>query len=125
MDEIFRVLKPNGGAIVMLYKRYSLRYIAAITTYLRGKKYLKMSLNQYLRYTYDHNLNGVPTPYTQWVTAGEIKRAFRQYSRTGITVHKVNQLPLTIFNLLTIPKHPIAQKLVQKLGSDYYIRATK
>src|SRR5207248_8707048 len=42
IDEVWRVLKPNGRAIIMLYHKSSFNYYARIMIYMRARLLLKI-----------------------------------------------------------------------------------
>ncbi len=42
MDEVYRVLKPGGQAIIMLYNKHSFNYFVRIMTYMRLRVLLKI-----------------------------------------------------------------------------------
>src|SRR3989344_7099564 len=65
VEEIFRILKPKGKAVVMLYNRNSLRYLAAVFNYFRNREFFKgKTLTEYIRGRYDDNSQGEAAPYT-------------------------------------------------------------
>ena len=42
IDEVWRVLKPNGRTIIMLYHKHSFNYFVRIMTYMRLRVLLKI-----------------------------------------------------------------------------------
>jgi ubiquinone/menaquinone biosynthesis C-methylase UbiE len=125
--EVFRILKPKGETIVMLYNRHSLRYLAAVFNYFKNREFFKgKSLNEYVRGQYDDNSQREAAPYTDFTTRKEARHLFRKFARIKIEIHKVNPLPLSLFaGRIVIPKMQLTQKLMKAVGSDLYIRAIK
>lgn len=127
VEEIFRILKPKGKAVVMLYNRHSLRYLAAVFNYFRNREFFNGEmLGEYVRGRYDNNSQGEAAPYTDFTTQKEARNLFRRFAMLNIDIHKVNPLPLKLFEgKIVIPRNPFTAKLVKALGSDLYINATK
>lgn len=127
VTEVYRILKPKGKAIVMLYNRHSLRFIAALFNYFRNREFFKgKSINEYIKGQYDDNIAGEAAPHTDFTTRKEAKQLFRKFAAMKIETHKVNPLPLKLFEgRIVIPRNPLTMKVVKALGSDLYIEATK
>jgi SAM-dependent methyltransferase len=87
VDEVHRVLRPGGKAIVMLYNRHSYRQLVQVP-YGRIKETLLHKKHKdtfaWVRSLYDRDSSGQAAPHTDYVTRSEVYRYFNKFSRVGI-----------------------------------------
>ena len=110
----YRLLKPDGRALIMLYHRYSLRRILAR---LRGIP------KEILGGLYDRNQSGEIAPHTDFVSRAQARRLFAAFSQVTIRSHNFDDLRLT--SRLVIPRRRLLGTLDRWLGLDLYIQAVK
>lgn len=82
IDEVYRVLRPGGHSVVMLYNERSFRRVAfaALGTFI--PKY--RADEEGMRAMYDADESGTPAPFTEFVSKSGAKRLFGAYSRVRI-----------------------------------------
>ncbi|MGH7158392.1 MAG: class I SAM-dependent methyltransferase [Candidatus Saccharimonadales bacterium] len=127
LDEIHRVLRPGGWAVVMTYNAYSYRrwwnnpketlsYLA--WDYLKIGAPSQASLRE--RAAYDLGTSGA-APETVFVSARSFKRLSRKFSRINITKENADQeAPFKKY-----PRERLLPLLGKALGLDLYTRLTK
>jgi len=126
VEEVYRVLKPGGKAVIMLYNRHSFRQLVQIP-YQRFQKRLTLSgkknFSEWIRSLYDTNLNGEVAPYTDYVSRADVKRLFRKFS--ALKIDSQNFDNYVLFKLLLIPRTNLLNNLGRIVGLDLYIVAQK
>jgi SAM-dependent methyltransferase len=117
VHEVHRVLVPGGRTVVMLYNRHSLRrFRYAVTRTLRGRR---GSLDDELRGVYDAHDSGEAAPHTDFVSRGEARRLFRDFSRVKIDVQNFDGYGFRI------KREWFLGNLARVVGLDLYIVADK
>ena len=140
LDEVHRILKHGGKAIVMLYARESLGYAAA---HLLGRGRLELlrrrmgrvPFNEFVGLPADHrgwiptqiavnnSTDGLGNPLSKFYAADELRSMFRRFS--AVTLEKYyfprHKLPVIGPRL----PHPVAAWLGRTAGSYWYIKAIK
>lgn len=83
IDEVYRVLKPGGKAIIALYHKYSLFWISVILYEMVFKRgFLKKSLDQRLA---EVELGGKETnPLVKLFTKSQVKQMFKKFKNIKI-----------------------------------------
>lgn len=87
IEEVFRVLKPGGKAIIMLYAKYSYLYIINILLFrgiLLGNIFRKGNWVGRVTEWMSNSKQTVYNPETKVYTATEIRKLFHQYSDINI-----------------------------------------
>lgn len=115
VEEIHRVLRPGGRALVMLYNRNSFR---RLKMGLRGE----LEDEQRERAAYDTNTKGEAAPAVDFVSVREAKKLFSEFSQ--VKVRKEN------FDHMTFRNRPVDRdKLLgwpaRLAGLDLYVTAVK
>jgi SAM-dependent methyltransferase len=82
VDEVHRVLRPGGRAVVMLYNDRSFRRVAFSVLGTVMPKY--RAGEEDMRAMYDADESGTPAPYTEFVSKAGAKRLFRAFDRVRI-----------------------------------------
>lgn len=131
IDEVHRVLKPNGNFLVMVYNKDSINYwwhIFFLWGILKGK-FLKMTEAQLTAARTDRNYKG-GNPKADFISKKELKKMFNKF--TEVNLHPtgdINQIKLLPYSKLPIAKFLvpsfIAQKLVNKYGKLIHIIGRK
>lgn len=103
IDEIHRVLKPGGKAIVMIYHKFSLLVLRILL--IRGIPTGELFTRgfQYVLSKYTENVNQ-KNPLTQAFSRKEAKKMFKDYSdiriRTFLTPYETHRIPKPIVSVL-------------------------
>ena len=119
LDEVHRVLRPGGTAMVMLYNRHSWRQLVLHARSVRDAE---------KRGAYDTNVAGEVAPETVYVTARQIHHElFARFGDVRIERHNFDPVVLTTFRglSLTIPRERLLPNVARVLGLDLYIHARK
>jgi SAM-dependent methyltransferase len=127
--EVFRVLRPGGKAIVMLYHRHSLRRLVQIPVrYLRScirGRHRYSSFNEAVRAYYDTNTQGEAAPHTDFVSRRQVRRSlFSNFARVRIDSQNFDTY-VFLRGRIVIPREWLLPTLGRVLGTDLYIVATK
>jgi SAM-dependent methyltransferase len=118
ISEVHRVLRPGGRTVVMLYYRYSLRRLAyGLLHRLRSGQ--GRSFDDEMRELYDAHAAGPGAPHTDFVSRGEVKRLFTQFSRVRIDVQNFDGFRFGI------KRGWFLSNLARVAGLDLYIVADK
>ena len=140
IGEVLRLLKPGGKAIIMLYARESLGYVAAhvlgrarLTTLRRRMG--RVAFNEFVGLPAEHHgwlptqiavnnsTDGLGNPLSRFYTAGELRTMFRQFSSVTLEKHYFPRHKLPVIG----PRLPrgVAAWLGRTAGSFWYIKAVK
>jgi len=129
VEEVHRVLRPGGRAIVMLYHRHSLRrFVQLPVRYLRNciagrRRYA--GFGETVRAYYDANTEGEAPPHTDFVSRRQVRRSlFKDFSRVRIDTRNCDAY-VFLRGRIVIPRERLLGTLGRVLGTDLYIVATK
>jgi len=91
INEVYRVLKPNGKFLMMIYRKPTiLMRIVLIMKILKNKpkKLIEygFSIDKLFKFSYDHNQNDESTPYTDFTSIMEIKSLLEKFNSSEITI---------------------------------------
>ena len=120
VDQVRRVLRPGGRALVMVYNRHSWR---------RAKMALGRRLrrngadDERMRGAYDRNLEGEAAPATTYTSKAEAERLFEGFSE--VRVRRENFDPLRPLPRLTVPRERLLGWPARLAGLDLYVTAAK
>lgn len=130
LDETYRVLKPGGAAILMVYSRFSYRqwvkwptqtFLALMKEWgVYGGK-LQSTENQ--RKTYDCDTEGNAAPETVFLSIRQLKKMLMKFS--SIELHKENCGNFRIKGITLIPRDKMLSTLGRFWGVDTDIIAKK
>jgi SAM-dependent methyltransferase len=130
VEEVGRVLRPGGRAIVMLYHQHSLRRLVHTPLrYLRDRisrtRRRYSSLNETARAHYDSNAQGEAAPYTDFVSRRQIRSVlFRNFARVRIDSQNFDTY-VFLRGRIVIHREWLLSTLGRVVGTDLYIVATK
>ena len=115
VDEVRRVLRPGGTAVVMLYHSHSLRRFVKVTlpALLRRRR----SEDQ-VAAMYDTNRAGEAAPLVEYVSRRDVRRLFRAFSEVRIDVRNFDD---TRF----IKRRWMLGTVDRLLGVDLYVTAVR
>jgi SAM-dependent methyltransferase len=122
IGEIYRILKPGGKAIVMLYHRHSFRQMIAPIRRLFSRK-LRADYARGLRGMYDRDSKGTVAPYTDYVSRAEVRQLFGAFSKLQIDCQNFDTY--TLFRRLPIPRQLWLNNIARVVGLDLYVVARK
>ncbi len=140
VGEVFRLLKPGGKAIVMLYARESLGYVAAhllgrARLELLRRKMGRIAFNRFVGLPADHrgwlptqiavnnSTDGLGNPLSRFYTAKELREMFGRFSSVTLAKHYFPRHKVPVIG----PRLPraLAAWLGKTVGSFWYIKAVK
>lgn len=117
--EVFRVLRPGGRAVVMLYNRDSLRQV---TQRLKARLTRRRDGDEWLRARYDANTEGEAAPHVDFVSKSAVRRMFAGFADLHIDVQNFDPF---VLGPLFIPRERFIGNLARIVGVDLYIVADK
>lgn len=140
IGEVFRVLKRGGKAIIMLYARESLGYVAAHFLGRARLEHLRLKMgrvafNQFVGLPADHrgwlptqiavnnSTDGLGNPLSKFYTASELRTLFGRFGSVALEKHYFPRHKFPIIG----PRLPrgVAAWLGRTAGSFWYIKAVK
>jgi SAM-dependent methyltransferase len=130
LDETFRVLRPGGLAVVMVYNRFSFRqWTRWPFTTLREATRLAIpfrktaQLTEEQRRAYDSNEQGVAAPESVCLSIGELRKMLGSFR--DLRFRKRNCDPLVLRGRLLFKRETLLSTLGRLLGLDIYLEARK
>ena len=130
VSEVYRILVPNGKAIVSLYHSHSFRQIVKVNL-IRLRKHLsrlflvnkQTDVSERVRGLYDTNQLGVAAPYTGYVSRTEAKQLFKDFTHVKIDIQNFHKLAFK--GRTIIPRKKLLNNIGRVAGLDLYITAKK
>ena len=120
VEQVRRVLRPGGRALVMLYNARSFRRAKmAIAHRLRGEG----QDAEEMRGSYDRNLEGAAAPSTEYTSKAQAERLFSGFSE--VRIRRENFDPLVLPRGATIPRERLLGWPARLAGLDLYVSARK
>jgi SAM-dependent methyltransferase len=118
IDQVRRVLRPGGRALVMVYNRRSYRRarMAVARRLGRGPD------EEGMRGAYDANLEGEAAPATVYTSKAEARRLFAGFSQVRIRAENFDPLRPPG---LTVPRQRLLGWPARLAGLDLYVTAVK
>lgn len=135
VHELWRLLRPGGVALVMLYNRYSLRqwtrWPRATLEHMLGELGLSTgskAISAAQRAAYDLNQQGEGAPVVEFVSTSEARRLFGLFDR--VDVQRENMDTYVLPSLLGRAPRVLHRKMLlgnvaKVFGLDLYLRAYK
>jgi len=126
VDEMFRVLKPGGRALVMLYNKFSLRQwmthpLVLLKEWCFGER--SANAERKVRAQYDTNAAGDAAPFTELTCRARAKVIFRRFTDVRLHLENMDELRVRGHRLASRPL--LLNNVAHVLGLDWYITATK
>jgi SAM-dependent methyltransferase len=130
LDETYRVLRPGGTAVIMVYNKFSFRQWVrwplatlgeALRSLLPGGGPRRLAEGQ--AWSYDHNARGQAAPEVVALSIGELRRMLHRFARA--TFWKRNADNLFIRRRCVVRRERILSTVGRLLGLDIYFEATK
>ncbi len=124
IDEVYRVLKQNGEALIMLYYKHSYFYwfsLFFIKGILRGNLF-KMNMSEIMSLFVEYSTSGA-RPLVKVYTKSEARQMFKDFSRIEIKIRQLTQedfpyigklIPVSVLNFFS-----------RFIGWNIFIRAIK
>lgn len=123
IEQVYRVLRPGGKAIIMLYNRHSFRQFL-LASKRRSQSNSDHTFKQNVRAAYDSNSKGEAAPHTDYVTRTEVRYLFKQFAQVRIDTQNFDDYSLLDGRLFVSRKH-FLNNLARLVGLDLYIVAQK
>jgi len=126
VDEIWRVLKPQGQAVIMMYNNYSLRRwlgrpLGLFKEVLLGKS--AANTDEAQRAKYDTNTRGKAAPFTEFCSIARLKVLFRRFLRVRYRLENIDDLRFP--GCLITRRTSLLNNFAHLVGLDWYVTATK
>jgi SAM-dependent methyltransferase len=126
-EETYRVLKPGGIAVLMIYNKYSyMRWrrapLATLRSALGWLSFTGLG-SEKRRADYDPNSEGKAAPEVSLLSIHEIKRMLHLFE--AVTCAKQNANELAFKGVTLIPRSWLLSSLGRLMGLDIYIEARK
>jgi ubiquinone/menaquinone biosynthesis C-methylase UbiE len=133
IEQTYRVLKPGGNAVIMVYNKFSLRqwvkWPKITTKNLVSQLVNKDNRSKALmsqRQAYDASINdNVAAPETEFFSKKEIKNIFSSFKRTKVTCENFDDYFKWNFLEFGARSNYLDSIWARRLGLDLYIQATK
>jgi ubiquinone/menaquinone biosynthesis C-methylase UbiE len=127
ISEVYRVLKPGGKAVIMLYNSNSFRQLVQVP-WQKFKQFFKRNSKQnfaaFVRSLYDSNAVGEAAPHTDYVSSSQVKSLFSNFSNVSIEVQNFDTYVL-FGGKLVINRESLLNNFARFVGLDLYITAIK
>jgi ubiquinone/menaquinone biosynthesis C-methylase UbiE len=130
LSEVFRVLKPGGKAIIMLYNRNSFRQIVQVPWqkfkqfFNRQRTIKNQNFSTFVRSLYDSNAVGEAAPHTDYVSPNKVRNLLSNFSTITIEVQNFDTYVL-LGGKIIIYREKLLNNISRFLGLDLYITAIK
>ena len=124
LDEVWRVLRPGGRALIMVYNGHSFRRIAFLARQrLAGLLRLhRPYAEDDLRAMYDRRTDGTAAPHTDFRSPGEMRRLFRRFS--SVSMERRNFDDYIVAGRM-LRRRWFLRGIDRLLGLDLYVTALK
>jgi SAM-dependent methyltransferase len=124
VGEVFRVLRPGGTAVLMLYNGHSLRQLWTVNRMRLSSLGARGDARRAVRALYDSNSSGEAAPHTDFVSRRDVRRLLVDFENVEIRAENTSGLTFRRRTLLTRDRL-LATPLPRWLGLDLYITASK
>lgn len=131
VEETYRVLKPDGAAVIMIYNKYSYRqWMDSPFKTLRmvvGEMFAsnaKLKGNEKQNAAYDSDLNGQGAPETEFLSIRDLKRILNRFGSVQFTKRNCEGM-LKYNGRFLISRDRLLPVIGPWLGLDIYLEARK
>jgi SAM-dependent methyltransferase len=120
VDEVHRVLRPGGRAVIMVYNRHSLRQLVlrARAAVSRGRRRSAADV----RALYDADQSGAAAPHTDFVSRSDVRRLFGRFADVRIDVRNFDAYGI---GPIAVRREWFLGTVDRVLGLDLYVVADK
>ena len=118
IEEVRRVLRPGGSAVVMVYNRWSARRLVTAPRRALGALRSRASAQAQARAKYDADQEGRAAPHTDFVSTRALRKMFERYS--DVTIAKRN---IDVAHAPFLRRPLLACRIDRLVGLDLYVRA--
>ncbi|MBM2814555.1 MAG: hypothetical protein HW421_1317 [Ignavibacteria bacterium] len=134
IEEVYRVLKPAGKAMIMLYSKGKIRnniieplFYFVVKTIKKPKTYSALKFNnlsEFKRALKDSDSDGNVAPITETFSKNEVKEIFSNFSKVSINKENLQDINIPFINKF-INRKKLLNNIAKKIGIDLYICASK
>jgi SAM-dependent methyltransferase len=121
VEEVHRVLRPQGTAIVMVYNGRSIRHLGQWIRRVVVPRWRSSTAT--FSSTYDADRSGAAPPHTDFVDRHDVRRLFAGFSPVSIDVR--NFPDWSLLGRFLVKREWFLDNLARKIGLDLYITAVK
>ncbi len=133
VDEVYRVLKKDGIAVIMLYNKNSFRrrFTNPYRYFILRKTKNFSTYREYTRSTYDANSSGDAAPIVELYSRTELKRIFNKFKKIKVTTENFDNYYVRLGSEKKIwwqrycPREEFLNNIAKMVGLDNYITARK
>ena len=124
--EVYRVLKPRGRAVLMIYNRYSWRQLWRVDRRRLGAAFRtrRIPSAKKIRAYYDRNAAGDAAPHTDFTSRWGARQLLRRFSRVRVQAENFDNVRLA-GRWLVRRERLIEGPVARLFGLDLYITARK
>jgi len=122
IEEVHRVLKPGGRALVMIYSRRSIRRIVVWASHMRRRRLDRISYEARSRGAFDSDSSGTAAPATEFTTRRQARLLFDRFA--SVAIRRENFDPLEI-GPLRVDRERLLGWPARLAGVDFYVTAIK
>lgn len=132
IDQTYRILKPGGTAMIMVYNRFSRRHwqrwpaetFKAALKQLGVRFSLESSYEQ--RKAYDaHTGTDTAAPETEFFSVTDVKRIFKRFTKIKVVRENADPMTIALINKDISREQLLNSFMCKYLGLDLYIHARK
>lgn len=128
VQEVHRVLRTGGKAIVMLYNQNSFRQNVQIRwTRLRDRlifREKREEMETYVRALYDIASTGEAAPYTEYLSRAQAQQLFSLFSHIEVDIQNFDDYAF-VGGRIQLQRKWFLSNVARLLGLDLYIKAAK
>jgi len=126
IEEVYRVLKPGGRCLVMIYSKESLKVkLYQGIAFPIQSFFKKVDQEAQLRRSYDAHLDGKEAPETVFSSKQEIHQYFRYFTESKMQLENCNQIPYVPYSISKYIRFTCLKTFAKLYGLDVYIEAIK
>jgi ubiquinone/menaquinone biosynthesis C-methylase UbiE len=123
--EAYRVLRPGGTVLVMLYNARSFRQVVQLPAREVVARVRRRGLrSDHVRAAYDTNQGGDSAPQTEFFSSDEVRRTFRRFEDVRVRPENFDGVTLAR-GRIRIPRERLLGTVARYWGLDLYVTARK
>jgi ubiquinone/menaquinone biosynthesis C-methylase UbiE len=128
IEDVRRVLRPGGQAMVMVYNRHSYRHAVMLPVRMmkHGAWRDPVRRAEFVRGTYDSGSDGTAAPATEFSSMADIRRMFAAFSDIRVRRENFDDFVLGARGVtFSISRAVFLGNIARIAGLDLYVTATK